>query len=131
VLQDPIADFLTRVRNGGRARLSRVPVRESRLLREIARVLKERGFIRDYSSDGDPKKPVLTVELRYDPDNRHMIERIERVSRPSRRVYVGWKEVPRVRNGTGIAILSTNRGILTDDQAREAHVGGEVLARIW
>jgi small subunit ribosomal protein S8 len=131
VLQDPIADFLTRVRNGGRARLSRVPVRESRLLREIARVLKERGFIRDYSSDGDPRKPVLTVELRYDPDNRHMIERIERVSRPSRRVYVGWKEVPRVRNGTGIAILSTNRGILTDDQAREAHVGGEVLARIW
>jgi small subunit ribosomal protein S8 len=131
VLQDPIADFLTRVRNGGRARLSRVPVRESRLLREIARVLKERGFIRDYSSDGDPKKPVLTVELRYDPDNRHIIERIERVSRPSRRVYVGWKEVPRVRNGTGIAILSTNRGILTDDQAREAHVGGEVLARIW
>lgn len=131
MLQDPIADFLTRVRNGGRARLSRVPVRESRLLREIARVLKERGFIRDYSSDGDPKKPVLTVELRYDPDNRHIIERIERVSRPSRRVYVGWKEVPRVRNGTGIAILSTNRGILTDDQAREAHVGGEVLARIW
>jgi small subunit ribosomal protein S8 len=131
VLQDPIADFLTRVRNGGRARLSRVPVRESRLTRDIARVLKERGFIRDYSSDGDPKKPVLTVELRYDPDNRHMIERIERVSRPSRRVYVGWKEVPRVRNGTGIAILSTNRGILTDDQAREAHVGGEVLARIW
>lgn len=131
MLQDPIADFLTRVRNGGRARLSRVPVRESRLTREIARVLKDRGFIRDYSSDGDPKKPVLTVELRYDPDNRHIIERIERVSRPSRRVYVGWKEVPRVRNGTGIAILSTNRGILTDDQAREAHVGGEVLARIW
>lgn len=131
MLQDPIADFLTRVRNGGRARLSRVPVRESRLTREIARVLKDRGFIRDYSSDGDPTKPVLTVELRYDPDNRHIIERIERVSRPSRRVYVGWKEVPRVRNGTGIAILSTNRGILTDDQAREAHVGGEVLARIW
>ncbi len=131
MLQDPIADFLTRVRNGGRARLSRVPVRESRLAREIARVLKDRGFIRDFSSDGDPTKPVLTLELRYDPDNRHMIERIERVSRPSRRVYVGWKEVPRVRNGTGIAILSTNRGILTDDQAREAHVGGEVLARIW
>ncbi len=131
MLQDPIADFLTRVRNGGRARLSRVPVRESRLTREIARVLKERGFIRDFSSDGDPAKPVLTVELRYDGDNRHIIERIERVSRPSRRVYVGWKEVPRVRNGTGIAILSTNRGILTDDQARDAHVGGEVLARIW
>lgn len=131
MLQDPIADFLTRVRNGGRARLSRVPVRESRLAREIARVLKERGFIRDYSSDGNATKPVLTLELRYDPDNRHIIERIERVSRPSRRVYVGWKAVPRVRNGTGIAILSTNRGILTDDQAREAHVGGEILARIW
>ena len=77
------------------------------------------------------RKRVLTIELRYDRDSRPTIERIERVSRPSRRVYVPWKQVPRVRNGTGIAILSTPRGILTDDQAREAHVGGEVLARVW
>ncbi len=131
MLTDPIADMLTRVRNGGRAHLARVPVRESRLIREIARVLKDRGFIRDYSSDGDPARPVLTIELRYDRDSRPTIERIERVSRPSRRVYVAWKQVPRVRNGTGIAILSTPRGILTDDEAREAHVGGEVLARVW
>lgn len=131
MLTDPIADLLTRIRNGGMARLARVTIRESRMKREVARVLQAEGFIRSFSSDGDPKKPVLTIELRYNRSNRPMIDRIERVSVPSRRVYVGWSEIPKVRNGVGIAILSTSRGLLTDSQAREARVGGEVLARVW
>jgi len=104
---------------------------ESRLKREVARVLQEQGYISSYSSDGDPKKPVLTVEVRYNDGSEPMIQGIQRVSRPSRRVYVGWQEIPKVRNGLGIAILSTPRGILTDQQAREAHVGGEILAEVW
>ena len=131
MLTDPIADMLTRIRNGGRARLVRVSVPGARLKADIALVLKERGFISYFSREGDSKKPTLSVEIRYNADNAPIIEGIERVSKPSRRVYVGWNEIPQVRNGLGIAILSTPRGILTDEQAREAHVGGEILARVW
>ncbi len=131
MLTDPIADMLTRIRNGGRARLVRVSLPGSRLKSEIARVLKEQGFISDFSGEVDVKKPTLSVEIRYNAENAPIIEGIERVSRPSRRVYVGWDEIPQVRNGLGIAILSTPRGVLTDAQAREAHVGGEILARVW
>jgi small subunit ribosomal protein S8 len=99
--------------------------------RDIARVLKENGFVKDFSSDHAPKKPTLTIELRYTGENEHMIEGIERVSRPGRRVYVGLRTIPRVRNGLGIAILSTPRGILTDKEAREARTGGEFLAQVW
>jgi len=131
VLTDPLADMLTRIRNGGRARLNRVAIPESRLKREVARVLHEQGYIRGFSSDGDPKKPMLTVDVRYAETSEPMIQGIQRVSRPSRRVFVGWQKIPKVRNGLGIAILSTPRGILTDEQAREARVGGEILAEVW
>ncbi len=131
MLTDPIADMITRIRNGGQARLKRVEIPESRMKLELARVLQEEGYISSFSSDGDPKKPVLTVEVRYTEESKPMIQGIQRVSRPSRRVYVGWQEIPKVRNGLGIAILSTPRGILTDEQAREAHVGGEILAEVW
>ncbi len=130
-MTDPIADMITRIRNGGQARLRRVEIPESRLKREVARVLQEQGYISSFSSDDDPKKPMLTVEVRYNEGSEPMIQGIQRVSRPSRRVYVGWQEIPKVRNGLGIAILSTPRGILTDQQAREAHVGGEILAEVW
>ncbi len=131
MLTDPIADMITRIRNGGQARLKRVEIPESRLKREVARVLQEQGYISSFSSDDDPKKPMLTVEVRYNEGSEPMIQGIQRVSRPSRRVYVGWQEIPKVRNGLGIAILSTPQGILTDQQAREAHVGGEILAEVW
>ena len=131
MLTDPIADMITRIRNGGQARLKRVGMPESRLKREVARVLQEQGYISNFSSDGDPTKPMLTVEVRYNEGSEPMIQGIQRVSRPSRRVYVGWQEIPKVRNGLGIAILSTPRGILTDQEAREAHVGGEILAEVW
>ncbi len=131
MLTDPIADMITRIRNGGQARLKRVEIPESRLKREVARVLQEQGYISSFSSDDDPKKPMLTVEVRYNEGSEPMIQGIQRVSRPSRRVYVGWQEIPKVRNGLGISILSTPQGILTDQQAREAHVGGEILAEVW
>jgi len=131
MLTDPISDMLTRIRNAGQARLTRVAMPSSRMKRELARVLKQEGFIRDFAVAGDEKKPVLTVDVQYGRQNQPMIEGLERISKPSRRVYVGVKEIPRVRNGLGVAILSTPRGLLTDKEAREARVGGEVLARVW
>jgi small subunit ribosomal protein S8 len=134
MMSDPIADFLTRIRNAGRARRVRVTMPESRLRREIARVLKETGYIEDYSSDGAAKKPTLTVELRYHTGRRAglpMITAINRVSKPGRRVYLGCDEIPRLRNGLGVVILSTPRGVMSDEQAREARVGGEYLAQVW
>ena len=131
MMMDTIADMLTRIRNGGRARLSLVSMPDSRIRRNIARVLQEQGYIRSFSTDGDAKKPVLVIEIRYGDLDLPIIDGIQRVSKPGRRVYVGWSEIPKVRNGLGIAILSTPQGILTDQQAREAHVGGEVLAEVW
>ena len=131
MLTDPIADLLTRIRNGGAARHVLVSLPDSRIKREIARILQQSGYIRKFESDGDAKKPTLRIELRYDDYSVPTIEGIERVSRPGRRVYVGAKDVPKVRNGLGVAILSTPRGVMTDDQARAAHVGGEILARVW
>lgn len=128
---DPISDMLTRIRNGGSARRTAVDVPESRVKKQIAELLQSRGYLDFVESDADPKKPTLTLGLRYGAQNRPLIEGIERVSRPSRRVYVNVNSIPKVRNGLGMAIMSTPRGILSDEQAREARVGGEVLARIW
>ena len=128
---DPIADMLTRIRNAGMAHHSEALIPASHLKREIARVLKECGFIDDYRVDPAEGKPVLVVGIRYDAEREPIIEGMERVSKPSRRVYVGAGEIPRIRNGLGVAILSTPRGILSDAQARDAGVGGELLARIW
>lgn len=131
MLTDPIADMLTRIRNGGGARRTSVQVPESRIKLQIAELLRSRGYIETVESDGDPKKPTLTLGLRYGTHNRPLIEGLERVSRPSRRVYVNVHTIPKVRNGLGMAIMSTPKGILSDDQARDARVGGEVLARVW
>jgi small subunit ribosomal protein S8 len=131
LVSDPIADMLTRIRNAGRAHHGEASIPASRLKREIARVLKESGFIDGYRVDARDGKPVLVVEIRYDAEREPIIEGLERVSKPSRRVYVGAKHIPRIRNGVGMAILSTPRGIMSDAQAREAGLGGELLARVW
>jgi small subunit ribosomal protein S8 len=131
MLTDPIADMLTRIRNGGRARAARVALPKSRLLSEIARVLHETGYIAGFGDVADADKPTLSIEIRYGEDDQPMIEGIERISRPGRRVYVGAKKIPQIRSGLGIAILSTPRGVLTDAQAREAGIGGELLAKVW
>ena len=131
MLTDPISDMLTRIRNAGHARMNRVTMPDSRMKREIARVLHSRGYISGFASDGADKKPTLSIDIRYNDASQPLIEGIERVSKPGCRVYVGAAEVPRVRNGLGVAILSTPKGVMSDDDARNSHVGGEVLARVW
>ena len=131
MINDPIADMLTRIRNGGRARLMRVKMPKSKIKVELARVLRERGYIAGYSDDPDAAKPTLCVEIRYGDDDRPVIEGIQRISSPGRRVYVPASRIPQIRSGLGMAILSTPRGILTDTEARNAGVGGELLAKVW
>ena len=129
---DPIADMLTRVRNGLAARHPKVDVPASKLKLDIARILKEEGFILNYkiAEDGTAKKSIR-IYLKYTPGNVPVISRIERVSRPGCRVYVGSKDVPRVLGGLGVNILTTPRGVMTGSTARKEKVGGEVLCQIW
>ena len=131
MIHDPIADMLTRIRNGGRARLLRVKMPKSKLKVEVARVLRERGYISGYSDDPDAAKPTLCVEIRYGDGDQPVIEGIQRISSPGRRVYVTAKRIPQIRSGLGMALLSTPRGILSDREARDAGVGGELLAKVW
>ncbi len=131
MINDPIADMLTRIRNGGRARLLRVKMPKSRLKMEVARVLRDRGYIAGYSDDAEAAKPTLCVEIRYGDDDRPVIEGIERISSPGRRVYVAAKRIPQIRSGLGMAILSTPKGVMTDKEARDAGLGGELLAKVW
>jgi len=130
MVTDPIADMLTRVRNAQAARHRRVDMPVSKLKVEIARVLKENHYIHDYKVlDGD-RFPVLRLYLKYYQE-KPVIRELKRVSKPGLRKYVGVKEIPRVRNGLGIAILSTSKGVMTDREARANKVGGELLATVW
>jgi small subunit ribosomal protein S8 len=130
-MTDPIADMLTRIRNAMMRRHESVLMPASRIKTDIARLLKEEGFIRDARvvSQGDRK--ALKIELKYFNEEEPVIAGIERVSTPGRRVYVGHERIPQVKGGYGVAILSTNRGVLTDKQSRRAKVGGEVLCYVW
>ena len=130
MMTDPIADMLTRVRNAGQARLRRVDMPVSKLKIELARILKENHFIHDYKVLDEGKHPVLRLYLRYYQD-RPVIRELRRVSKPGLRKYVGVQEIPRIRNGLGMAILSTSRGVMTDRDARANKVGGELLAIVW
>lgn len=132
MLTDPIADMLTRIRNATLARHERVRVPASRLKKTIAEVLKTEGFVSEVSEeDGDQGLGFLTLVLKYGRDRLPAIEGIRRVSRPGRRIYVRAQEIPKVRSGLGIAVLSTSRGIMSDRQARKAGVGGELLCEVW
>jgi small subunit ribosomal protein S8 len=129
-MTDPIADMLTRIRNAGSAghRWADIPL--SKLKVEVARLLKENAYVHDYKVLNDGRHGLVRVYLKY-YEGKHVIRRISRVSRPGWRRYVGVDEIPRVRNGLGMAMLSTSRGLLSDRAAREAKVGGELLAVIW
>ncbi|MQA90683.1 MAG: 30S ribosomal protein S8 [Gemmatimonas sp.] len=130
MLTDPIADMLTRLRNAGQARHRRVDMPVSRLKIEIARLLKDNHYIHDFKVlEGDPHD-VLRLYLKYYQE-KPVIRELKRVSRPGLRKYVKVSEIPRVRNGLGVAIMSTSRGVMTDRRAREEKVGGEVLAVVW
>jgi small subunit ribosomal protein S8 len=131
MISDPIADMLTRVRNALAARHPKVDVPGSKLKVEIARILKEEGYITNFKLAEEGAKKVIKIYLKYTPGNQPVISRIERVSRPGCRVYVGSKEVPRVLGGMGINILTTPKGVMTGSTARKEGVGGELLCQIW
>jgi len=131
MMNDPIGDMLARIRNSALARHGSVSLPHSKLKRAVAQVLAEGGFLEDVRDDERDGFPVLVLGLRYGGDGRGLIDGLRRVSKPSRRVYVGRDEIPRVRNGLGIAVLSTSKGVLSDRAAREAGVGGEILCEVW
>ncbi len=130
-MTDPIADFLTRIRNATRAKHSRVEIPASRVKGEIAKILLHQGYVKDVKLVDDSRQGLLRVYLKYDKENTPAIEGLKRVSKPGRRVYVKREEIPRVMGGYGIAVLSTSRGILTGTEARKEGVGGEFLCQIW
>ena len=131
-MTDPIADMLTRIRNGLGAEHETVEVPSSKIKIEIARILKQEGYITDYTVTGDTaKEKVITIELKYGPEKQKVITGLKRISKPGLRVYAKGNDVPRVLNGLGIAIISTSKGLMTDRDARKANLGGEVVAYVW
>ena len=130
MMTDPIADMLTRIRNAGHARQKRVDMPASKLKSEIARILRDSHFVHDFKVLDDGLQGVLRVYLKYHED-QPVIRDLKRVSRPGRRRYSKAAELPRVRNGMGIAIVSTSQGVMSDRDARAKNVGGEVLALVW
>lgn len=130
-MTDPIADFLARLRNGIRARKREVACPRSNLKLRLAEILREEGFVDGVATAEDTKAGSITVTLRYDGRSSNAITGLRRVSRPGQRKYVPSQQVPRVRNGLGIAIISTSQGIMTDREARKRGVGGEVLCEVW
>jgi len=130
MMTDPIADMLTRIRNAALIKAEKVDVPASRMKLEIAKILKEEGFIRAYKILKDKRQGILRLTLKY-VDNENVISGLKRVSKPGRRVYVGGKEIPRVMGGVGIAILTTSQGILSDKSCRRDILGGEVICYVW
>ncbi len=128
---DPIADMLTRIRNGIMVRQKQVVLPSSKLKVAVARILKEEGFIKDFEVTKDAVQPQLRIVLKYDRDRKSVLTGLQRVSRPGRRVYVKRTEIPWVLSGLGIAILSTPQGIMSDQRARRLGLGGEVLCYVW
>jgi small subunit ribosomal protein S8 len=130
-MTDPIADMLTRIRNGIQSRHDRVELPSSKLKVEIARILKSEGFISNYKLIEDKVQPSLRIYLKYSDDGEPVIHGIERISRPGRRVYRNKQEIPRVLGGLGLAIVSTSKGVLSGAEAVKSGVGGEVLCQVW
>ena len=131
VMTDPIADFLTRIRNGNMRRFEVVEAPASKIKREIAEILKAEGYVKDVEYVEDNKQGVIRVFLKYGKNNEKVITNLKRVSKPGLRVYKKREDLPKVLNGLGIAILSTSEGLLTDKEARQKNVGGEVIAYVW
>jgi small subunit ribosomal protein S8 len=130
-MTDPIADMLTRIRNAIAAKHTRVDIPGSKLKLELARILKEEGYINNYVTKGEDIKYVIRIFLRYDAKGSSSISHLSRVSRPGRRVYVGATDVPKVLGGYGINIISTSKGLMSGKRARQENVGGEILAQVY
>lgn len=130
-MTDPLADMFTRIRNGSKAKFEKVDVPSSHLKREVAKILKEEGFIKNYKTvTDDQKHEMIRIFLKYDEARKGVVH-IRRVSKPGRRIYAQSDRIPSIMGGLGISILSTSKGILTDQSARKANVGGEVLCHVW
>jgi len=130
-MTDPIADMLTRIRNGNNAKHETVDIPASNMKKAIANILLEEGFIKGYDVIDDGKQGIIRIQLKYGKDNEKIISGLKRISKPGLRVYVKSDEIPRVLGGLGIAILSTSKGIITDKVARKEGVGGEVICYVW
>jgi small subunit ribosomal protein S8 len=128
---DPISDMLTRIRNAARARHGELRCPSSKLKLAVARVLADNGYLDSVQVEAEAGRPMLRIRLRLGEDGRTVIDGLRRVSRPSRRVYVSAEAIPRVRSGLGLAVLSTNKGVMSDAAAREQRVGGEVVCEVW
>ena len=131
VMTDPIADYLTRIRNANMAKHDSVEIPASNIKKSISEILKREGFIRDYEVADDNKQGVIKVFLKYGPNGERVISGLKRISKPGLRNYVGAEDLPKVLNGLAIAIVSTSAGVITDKEARQKNVGGEVIAYIW
>ncbi|MGX7418939.1 30S ribosomal protein S8 [Carnobacterium gallinarum] len=131
VMTDPIADFLTRIRNANMVRHESLELPASRIKKDIADILKREGFIKDVEYIEDDKQNVIRVFLKYGKDNERVITGLKRISKPGLRVYAKTGEVPKVLNGLGIAIVSTSEGVITDKEARAKNIGGEIVAYVW
>ena len=131
MMTDPIADMLTRIRNAGTARHAQTACPTSKLKHSIAKVLEEAGFVSDVRVEARDGRAVLVIGVRYDDRGRPLIAGLRRVSTPGRRVYVSKGEVKKVRNGLGVAVLSTSKGVVSDEQARAASLGGELICEVW
>ncbi len=130
-VNDPISDMLTRIRNAGMAQKSETSMPATKILVAIANILKSEGYIEDFQEIEKRPQNQLVIKLSYGPDKRHTIRELKRISKPGLRVYAGKNEIPRVRSGLGIAIVSTPEGVLTGYEARRRGVGGEVLCTVW
>lgn len=130
MMTDPIADMLTRIRNAIAAKKDTVSMPSSKEKKAIAKILKEEGYISDFSVSGDDKK-TLTIDIKYGPNGEKVISGLRRISKPGLRVYANAENLPRVLNGLGTAIISTSHGVMTDKNAKKNHVGGEVIAYVW
>lgn len=131
VMTDPIADMLTRIRNASMVYHDSVDVPASNLKKEVARILKDEGFIRDYRIIDDGKQGIVRLYLKYGADRQRVISGLKRISKPGRRVYARRDQIPRVLGGLGVAVLSTSKGVMSDKEARKQGVGGEVVCYVW
>ena len=131
MVTDPIADMLTRIRNANAMRYKQVEIPASNLKIEIAKILKEEGFVADYKIKENNIQNIIVLTLKYGPNKERVITGLKRISKPGLRVYAKNEEIPKVLNGLGIAIISTSKGLMTDKEARKNNLGGEVLAYIW
>ena len=131
MVSDPIGDFINRIRNAQKARFDKVDIPASRIKANLARILKEEGYIKNYKFIRDDKQGILRIHLKYGESRDGALTGAKRISRPGRRIYVGHEEIPRIMNGMGVSIVSTSRGVMTDREARKERIGGEVLCSLW